>query len=71
MFPNPASSFVQFSTKEKITQIEILTLDGKSIQTSMNTLNSIDVSAVENGFYLIRFIFADNQTISRKLIVKH
>ncbi len=71
MFPNPASSFVQFNTKETIKQIEILTLDGKSIETSMNTLNSTDVSAVENGFYLIRLTFADGQTATRKLIVKH
>ena len=71
MFPNPASSFVQFNTKETIKQIEIITLDGKAIQTSMNTLNSIDVSAVENGFYLIRLTFADGQTATRKLIVKH
>lgn len=71
MFPNPASSILQFNTKETIKQSEILTLDGKSIQTSMNTLNSTDVSAVENGFYLIRLTFADNQTTTRKLIVKH
>ena len=71
MFPNPASSFVQFNTKETIKQIEILTLDGKSIETSMNTLNSTDVSAVENGFYLIRLTFADGQTATRKLFVKH
>ncbi len=71
MFPNPASSFVQFNTKGTIKQIEILTLDGKSIETSMNTLNSTDVSAVENGFYLIRLTFADGQTATRKLIVKH
>jgi hypothetical protein len=37
----------------------------------MNTLNSTDVSAVENGFYLIRITFADGQTATRKLIVKH
>jgi hypothetical protein len=71
IFPNPASSFVQFNTKETIKQVEIFTLDGKSIQTSMNTLNSTDVSAVENGFYLIQLTFADGQTATRKLIVKH
>lgn len=71
IFPNPASSFVQFNTQETIKQIEIFTLDGKSIQTSMNTWNSIDVSAAENGFYLIRLTFADGKTATRKLIVKH
>lgn len=71
MFPNPASSIVQFSTKEMITQIEILTLDGKSIQNSLNTLTSIDVTGVENGFYLIRLTFADGQIATRKLIIKH
>ena len=71
MFPNPANSFVQFNTNEPVESVEVLSLDGKTVQVLANTSKSIDVSVIENGFYIIRLTFTNKQTATRKLIVKH
>ena len=71
VFPNPADAFVQINTNETLENIEVMTMDGKTVQASASISNNLDVSGLENGFYLIRLTFADKQTATRKLIVKH
>ena len=71
VFPNPADAFVQINTNETLENIEVMTMDGKTVQASASISNNLDVSGLENGFYIIRLTFADGQTATRKLIVKH
>ncbi len=67
-YPNPASD--RISLHETVTKAEIFTIDGKSVPTKMNG-NQIDVNQLPNGIYLVNLTFANNETKTEKLIVRH
>ena len=67
-YPNPASNSI--SLNEEVTKAEIFTIDGKSVPTKMNG-NQIDVNQLPNGIYLVNLTFANNETKTEKLIVRH
>ena len=67
LFPNPTNDVVHIrtSSKEKITSATVLDLLGKKIMT-VNS-NTVDMSELSNGTYLIE-IKTDNNTYSEKII---
>ncbi|WP_298145533.1 T9SS type A sorting domain-containing protein [Flavobacterium sp.] len=67
-YPNPAAQFITLN--ETITKAEIFTIDGKSVPTKMNG-NRIDVNQLPNGIYLVNLTYANNETKTEKLIVRH
>jgi hypothetical protein len=73
--PNPSSGvFSIHSTNQSIAKIAVLDVQGKTVYqqsaTPKNQLQSIDISALANGIYLLN-ITATNGTISTHKIVKH
>ncbi|MDA3941996.1 MAG: choice-of-anchor J domain-containing protein [Bacteroidetes bacterium] len=67
VYPNPAINQLRFSLDEEAT-MEVIDLTGKTILNSQaETGNgSIDVSALKEGLYIVRFRFADgSQAVSR------
>lgn len=58
-YPNPASDIITFdcTTLEKLTSVEIFSLDGKSVfKTTINdTKLTLDVSDFERGMYIVNF----------------
>ena len=71
LYPNPASDIVKVITPENISDIQIEMFDngGKNIPVQLSEENTIDVSNIASGLYLIT-ITSDDLKITKKLIVK-
>ncbi|MGK0436908.1 MAG: hypothetical protein ACJAX0_001149, partial [Flavobacteriales bacterium] len=73
IYPNPASNFVTLKSLELITEISLLSFDGKTIKkesiNSASTNYQIDVSTLTKGIYFILISSLDGSEISKKLIV--
>jgi hypothetical protein len=71
IFPNPADISLTVQTKEKISQIDLFTMQGLMIQTFTSIDNNnfnINLQHLPSGIYMIR-IFADNRVITKKIMV--
>lgn len=64
VFPNPTTSILNIQTNATITQIDIITLDGKQILSTAQ--KKIDVSNLPSGLYLIKITSKDNQLVIQK-----
>ncbi len=71
LYPNPASDIVKISVPNTIQDIEIEIFDnaGKQINMALSAENTIDVSNIASGLYIINIISDDIKT-TKKLIVK-
>lgn len=68
VYPNPASERV-FIKGEKVTDVEMYSIDGKKLNIEMNTDQSLNVSHLIKGVYLLK-IKIKNQWTTKKLIIK-
>ncbi|MCX7985474.1 MAG: family 43 glycosylhydrolase [Bacteroidales bacterium] len=63
IFPNPANSYIQINTiMDDIRSIEIYSLSGYLIKTIRNFSERIDITDLNNGFYLLK-ITSGNEKI--------
>ena len=71
MYPNPASDIVTFKIPagDKITKVEVFDALGKQILLDLTEENTIDVSDLALGYYLVS-ISTDQAKITKKLIKK-
>jgi hypothetical protein len=70
IYPNPANEFVQISTSETITGVEVYNLIGKKvISSSKLTNNKIDVSNLSKGVYILK-VMSNDLVGSRKIIIE-
>lgn len=71
LYPNPASDIVKIQVPDGIEDIKIEVFDnaGKQITMQLSQDNTIDVSNIASGLYLINIISNDIKT-TKKLIVK-
>ena len=70
IYPNPANEFVQISTNETITGVEVYNLIGKKvISSSKLTNNKIDVSNLSKGVYVLK-VMSNDLVGSRKIIIE-
>ena len=68
IYPNPASNFVNITSRETIDKIELYSILGKKV-LEVNHSNSIDISAINSGIYFAK-IYSGNISISKKIIKK-
>lgn len=72
VFPNPTSNVLNFDASDftQISQVQIIDLSGKIINTNFNlNQKSIDVSNLQTGVYFIKFT-TDRGIITKKFIKK-
>ncbi|WP_298422012.1 T9SS type A sorting domain-containing protein [uncultured Kordia sp.] len=71
LYPNPAKNLVKIQVPNGIQDIEIEVFDnaGKKINMELSSDNTIDVSKIASGLYLISIISNDIKT-TKKLIVE-
>jgi hypothetical protein len=71
IYPNPAESTITITEQIDINihQISIIDLTGKLIQVEMSNFNSIDISTLSPGIYIIR-INADGRFYDKKIMVE-
>jgi len=67
LYPNPANSILNIESKESIDTIEVYTINGRKILSSEFT-NSLDVSPLSSGVYLMKLTANDKHAIKRLII---
>jgi len=72
IFPNPAKGkvFIEgFSELSPIQEVEIFSIDARFItKETGGNIQEIDVSALENGVYLLRLVTQDGTTINKRVV---
>jgi bilirubin oxidase len=70
IFPNPASSLVHFESEKEVEKILIHSIDGKNTLTKViNSVNTMDISNLTNGIYLIEFVLETGSRILKRIEV--
>ncbi|ARN76811.1 hypothetical protein BST97_01680 [Nonlabens spongiae] len=69
LYPNPATDIVYFSSVEDIKSVQIYTLNGKALNLPSAINNSIDVSSLKQGIYLVKCA-VNEKFVTQKLVIK-
>ncbi len=69
IFPNPANDFVNILKYKELVNIQIFSITGSLVFESNNVGNSIDVSQLQSGSYLIHAIGMNGKAYMTKFIV--
>lgn len=71
-YPNPVIDVITLSNPKEIVRVEIFNLLGENVFSKeiQRIENSINISFLSNGFYLIKFIKTDRSISSYKLLKK-
>ncbi|EAQ43011.1 T9SS type A sorting domain-containing protein [Polaribacter sp. MED152] len=70
VYPNPANSFVNISSSENISGVEVYNVIGKRVLQVTNVVNnSIDVSSLSKGMYILKI--ASGDSVATKKIIKN
>ncbi len=64
--PNPAEEELSISTSETLERIVIFDVSGKEILSILNPANTIDISNLDDGIYLIQTISISGSILSEK-----
>lgn len=68
IYPNPAKDFVSISSKNEIKSVEIFDLQGKKLGSSNQS--KVNVSNLSTGVYMMTVTDKNNNSTSKKLIIK-
>ncbi len=66
-FPNPASDIIQIESPEKFVYFDIIGLSGQVYISTKFINNSIDISGLQTGTYLINFYTSDYKIVTKKI----
>jgi len=69
IYPNPATDYVKFRGID-VVKAQVLTVNGKEIMNLSVQDNTLNISSLSSGTYLLKLITKDNKLIIHKLI-KH
>ena len=71
IFPNPASGYVQITTPENTSELQIINSIGQTVKTILKPAGTVqlDSDEFETGVYLVQISNSD-KTITKKLIIK-
>ncbi|MBH83340.1 MAG: hypothetical protein CMP70_01525, partial [Flavobacteriales bacterium] len=70
IYPNPARNYFMIESNENIESIEIVSLSGKLVRkyTSIDVLNKLSLSGIQNGTYIINLNYFDGANSIHRLI---
>ena len=68
IYPNPTSKFLNITTKDEISKIDIFDLNGRKMSVE-NPNKQIDVSYLSTGIYLVK-IYSIKGQITKKIVVE-
>lgn len=66
--PNPAQNILNIQTQETIKEVSIYDILGKKVAVNQISNNSIDISKLSKGVYLIKIIGENNKTFKSKFM---
>ena len=67
IYPNPSSNYITINKAIEFNEIKIIDISGKVIKSISPVNNSIDVSDLPNGIYLIKLL-GEKETLIQKFI---
>lgn len=70
VFPNPVSSLLQIDSSSPILDFKIQSINGTIVQSGKSNNNTIDMSNLNNGMYIIHIRFENGQEFKQKIIKK-
>jgi len=65
IFPNPTTGVLNITGIDSFNQLQILDINGKVVKTTTNYTNSVNVSNLTKGNYIIRIV-TDNSVITKR-----
>jgi hypothetical protein len=68
IYPNPATEFINIRSTLNIHKLELYTILGKKVLTTMET-KPINIGHISSGIYLLR-VFSENGVLSKKVLIK-
>lgn len=73
VYPNPADSYVNVNADTDSYEVAIISMDGRTLlsEHGLAGKQTIDVSALGTGNYLVRIIAKDGLSAVRKLMIRH
>ena len=71
VYPNPSNNVLQINTSNEIDQVSIFNLAGMNLYTKKTSTNTVNVSSLPNGIYLIRVATKQGLSVSKMFTVKH
>ncbi|MEH6535885.1 MAG: T9SS type A sorting domain-containing protein [Psychroserpens sp.] len=71
LYPNPASQIVNIKPNDGIiiSSVDLYNISGQKIRIELSSNNSLNVSSLADGIYLLN-IFSDNGSVTKRLIIK-
>ncbi|MFM7767841.1 MAG: T9SS type A sorting domain-containing protein, partial [Bacteroidota bacterium] len=66
VFPNPTYDKLQI-TDSKITGVDVVSLEGKSLLKINEPVSELDLSALPDGFYMLK-IYKNSETVFLKIL---
>lgn len=71
VYPNPAKGLVYINGANTISKVELFSITGKRVMEVSNILNNqINISQLNTGMYLMRLSDVNNNSETKKLIIK-
>lgn len=70
VFPNPTQDKIYFKDSTKLDKVQVFDHSGKLVSTSTNTQESMDLSGLPVGGYIVRLIYKNKHTESYKILKK-
>jgi hypothetical protein len=68
IFPNPVQNILTLKTPEIIKEVSIIDLLGQEVNTNQLSTNSLDVSNLSEGIYIIKVTSENDKTFSTKFV---
>jgi hypothetical protein len=60
VFPNPASDYFEIESESPVSSCVVYDISGKEISVAMDLMSGIvDISGLEQGLYIIKFMTRD------------
>ncbi len=68
VYPNPVENLFVIENGDQITQIELFQMDGKQIKSIINNGNTVDISDLNSGIYMLKLIDKNNHATIKKIV---
>lgn len=69
IYPNPATSVITIEGKE-IAKVEVYNIVGQMVEMILGETSTVDVSAYNNGIYLFRIYDANDNVVTKRMIIR-
>ncbi|MBQ2187294.1 MAG: T9SS type A sorting domain-containing protein, partial [Bacteroidales bacterium] len=69
-YPNPTSDriFIDISPDVECAQVDIYTLDGRLLHSQSSNFETVDMSNLEPGIYIIKVRLADGREFTERIV---